>query len=94
MKMTKEYFENNVVFAVEFDYGHREWETATGVKELKKVIEAGNDNLSDIDYCCKQDDEKVRKFLNFVDYNFRKNPVFKHCSFDTVLNKAFNVNFS
>lgn len=78
MKMTKAYFEKHVTFAIEFDYGYREWETADGVEELKKLTE-GSTNLSDIDYCPKQNDEHVRKFLNIVDWNRYNNntPAFK-----------------
>lgn len=73
MMSNKQYFEENVVWAVEADYGYRYWDTVKGKKELDAWCERHEDALSDLDYACKQDDPFVRKVLNAADYNFRNN---------------------
>lgn len=98
MKMTKDYYNDNVDMAVEFEEesGYRYWKTFKGL-ELKDGIAAekeyGDIYLSDIDLCTKQSDDKVRAFLNFVDYNWQNNPNFKGLGFYDVLDKAFGVEF-
>lgn len=77
--MDKNYFEANVVFAVEveFEIGGRNWRTVVGQKALDEYLNRLNEFddmwLSDIDYASKQPDKKVRKVLNTAWYNFRNN---------------------
>lgn len=71
--MTKQYFNDNVVWAVEVDYGRRYWETVKGEKELNEYCERHEDDLSDVDFAIKQEDEWVRDVLNTAEYNFRNN---------------------
>lgn len=67
--MTKEYFEQNVIMAVEVEYegGGRCWHTMKGseVKEyLDKLEQDEYRFLSDIDYCSKQNDPEIGKIID------------------------------
>lgn len=88
MKMTKEFYEANVVKAVEVEYenGGRRWFEMWG-DEVDDFIKALDDDeyLSDIDLCCHQPNEAVKKFLNVVDYNANHNPMYKGVGFYNVL---------
>lgn len=91
MRMTKEYFDEHVVWAVELDYGIRIWEQVTGKKELDLFCELHRNDLSDIDFCTKQSDEHVRNFLNLVYYNCYNNPKFEKMGLYAVLDKALEA---
>ena len=64
--MTKEYFKNNAIVVVEtiddsygkFRYIMKGSEVEGFLKRMK------NEGLSDIDYCCRQENEWCRKVLN------------------------------
>ena len=97
MTMTREYFKENVTMAVEIEWddGYRHWVDCKGseVDDIVKGNLRSGQYISDIDFCTKQYDEKVKNFLNFVFYNFYHNPNFKGKSLDDVLDKAFGVEF-
>ena len=98
MMMTRDYYNDNVDMAVEFEYedGYRYWKTFKGLEMhdgINAEIEDGKVYLSDIDLCTKQSDDKVRAFLNFVEYNCRYNPKFKGMNLYDLMDKAFGVEF-
>lgn len=67
--MTKEYFEQNVIMAIEIEYedGGRHWNTIKGseVEEYLDRLEHDEDRyLSDIDYCSKQNDPEIGKIID------------------------------
>ena len=76
----REYFDNNVVFAVEVEYsdGGRDWSHYRGKRDLHDAltsIEAcGSMALSDVDYNGSQEDYFCEKVLKLADLNFWKNP--------------------
>lgn len=81
MIMTKKYFYDNVDMGceVEYDNGHRQWFIVQG----KNVDSFWNnldddEHFSDEDLCCTQSDDKIRYFLNLVEYNCDNNPIYKH----------------
>jgi len=97
MTMTREYFENNVIMMVELEdeFGkHRATMTNDKVDEYIRDNTDEDCWFSDLDICCKQTDDKVRRFLNFVDYNTYHNPSFKGLGFYSVMDKAFGVEFN
>lgn len=65
--MTREYFDNNVIMAVEIesDYGGRYWETIKG-SEVKDYLNnlSEDDGVSDIDYCTEQEDPEIREIID------------------------------
>lgn len=75
--MTKDFFENNVIVAVEVEYdmGGRCWHTMKGseVREYCDRVEQAGDSISDIDYCTKQNNAWCRKVLNAAYKNFYDN---------------------
>ena len=77
MMKNREYFEANVVMAVEieYEYGGRNWNSMKGseVKAYCDEQESFGNFISDIDYCTKQDDEWCRKVLNTAYYNWEHN---------------------
>lgn len=85
--MTKAYYYEHVTYAVEieYEYGGRSWHTVVGEKELNRFCKLHDDELSDIDLSTKQQDEKVRDFLNRAYYNTYHNPTFKGKSFMDVI---------
>lgn len=67
--MTKEYFEQNVIMAIEIEYedGGRHWNTMKGseVEEYLDRLEHDEGRyLSDIDYCSKQNDPEIGKIID------------------------------
>lgn len=73
----KEYFNDNVVMAIEVEYedGGKEWHTKDGWmvdRFCERVLQCG-DFISDIDYSTTQRDDWCRKVLNLADYNWRNN---------------------
>lgn len=93
MKMTKEYYEANVDMGceVEREDGSRYWETVKGDK-VKAFFDSLDEDeyFSDCDLCCKQSNEKVKAFLNLVDYNATHNPNYKGLGFYKVLEIALD----
>ena len=87
MRMTKDYYDAHVTIAIEieFDDGGRFWKTVVGKDAYHKVCERYCGEISDVDLCAKQEDEKVRDFLNTVEYNKRHNPRFARSTFYEVL---------
>lgn len=67
--MTKEYFEQNVIMAIEIEYedGGRHWNTMKG-SEVKEYLDRLEHNegryLSDVDYCSKQNDPEIGKIID------------------------------
>lgn len=94
MIMTREYYNNNVDMAIEVEdeYGHRMWVDCKGSaldSTWEKYKKRGY-SFSDEDLCCTQSDEKVRHFLNVVDYNSNHNPNYKGLGFHKVLELALD----
>lgn len=66
--MNKQYFEQNVVMAIEVEYetGGRCWHTMKGSEVkgyLDRLEQDDNRYFSDIDYCSKQDDPEIGKII-------------------------------
>ncbi len=77
MMKNKEYFNDNVVMAIEVEYadGGRCWHAKDGWmvdRYCERVLQCG-DFISDIDYSRDQRDEWCRKVLNLAYYNLREN---------------------
>lgn len=72
--MNKEYFNNNVMMAIEVETecGGRYWDTMLG-SEVDAFCKRHENEISDIDYCCNQPDAFCRKVLNLAELNFFKN---------------------
>ena len=70
----REYFDANVNMSVELEYemGGRNWFTMKG-SEVKEFCDRHSDEISDIDFACKQDNAWVKKVLNTAYYNWSKN---------------------
>lgn len=67
--MNKQYFEQNVMMAIEVEYvdGGRCWHTKKGSEVrayLDRLDQDENRYLSDIDYCSKQDDPEIGKIID------------------------------
>lgn len=65
--MTKEYFYNNVIMAVEIEYdgGGRNWNTMKG-SEVQAYLDnlSEDEGFSDLDYCTKQENPEIREILD------------------------------
>ncbi len=65
--MTKEYFYNNVIMAVEIEYdgGGRNWNTMKG-SEVQTYLDnlSEDEGFSDLDYCTKQENPEIREILD------------------------------
>ena len=64
--MTREYFEANVIMAVEVEYdgGGRSWRMMPG-KDVRRFCEnVRNCGISDIDYAAEQDDPEIQKIID------------------------------
>lgn len=65
--MTKEFFDANVIMAVEIEYGlgGRHWIEMKG-SEVQNYINnlSEDEGLSDIDYCAKQENPEIQKILD------------------------------
>lgn len=93
MKMTKEFYEANVLMGVEVEYdnGGRHWHQMWGdeVADFIKALDE-DEHLSDIDLCCTQPNETVKKFLNLVWWNADHNPLYKGMGAHKVLDIALD----
>ena len=87
--MTREFFDNNVIMAVEIDgFMGKHW-TEMKCSEIQDYLDRldENEGLSDIDYCTKQEDPEIQKILDkateiWMDSDQRK----KFKSFDEAIN--------
>ena len=75
--MTRDFFENNVIVAVEVEYdmGGRCWHTMKGaeVKAYCDGVKKRGDFISDVDYCAKQNNAWCRRVLNAAHKNWHDN---------------------
>ena len=93
--MTKEYFEANVMMAVEVKYetGGRYWKTVKGSEFLAYIEEVDNDDcmcVSDVDYDTKQEDPQIQEFLEKA-YNTWFHSDCVYSSLDELINSMFEV---
>lgn len=92
--MTREFFDNNVIIAVEVEYkdGGRYWTQMhdSEVKEFCDRVREAGDFISDIDYCTKQESTEVREFLDSCyEEWFKGDHKFK--SLDELINSKFET---
>ncbi len=73
--MTKKYFHDNLIMAVELDYDDmgREWFTMKE-SEVDEFCKKHQGELSDIDYACKQDDPEISMIIEVAWKNLSANP--------------------
>lgn len=65
--MTKEFFDANVIMAVEieYDFGGRHWTEMKGSEVQDFLNNLGeSEGLSDIDYCTKQENPEIKEILD------------------------------
>ena len=76
----REYFDANVIIAVEVEYaeGGRDWSYYKGLAKAEEgieLIQEYGDYLSDFDYASKTRQEPfIKRVLELADLNFWKNP--------------------
>lgn len=91
--MTKEFFEANVIMAVEVEYedGGRIWKTMSGSEVRSFCENIKNCGISDIDYCTDQRDPEVQKVIDAATKIWSdKGPRDHFKSFDAVIDFLLN----